>query len=94
MTREQFKDECWTEIRHLVLNDGPTTAMVDECLANAAEHGMEISDDEREAMIAEVIMICAAKVIGATEGHELEGAPLHIILGAIAGRAMMTEMAG
>jgi len=92
MTREQFKDECWTEIRQLVLNDGPVTESLDRQLAAvAAELGEEISPETREAMIAELLCFLCAKILGATEGP-LEGAPLSIIIGAVAGTAFEMEM--
>ena len=91
-TREQFKDECWTEIRQLVLNDGPITENIDGAIrAMESEMGETLDNGDREAMIAELVIFCAAKILGATEGP-LEGAPLSMVIGAVAGHAFEMEM--
>jgi hypothetical protein len=78
----------WTDVRQLVLNDGPVTEYVDKQLAaTAEEYGMEIPEDARETLVAQLIAVRLAMIVSECEG-EFHGAPLHIILGAWAGHCL------
>lgn len=79
------RDSMWTDVRQLVLNDGPVTEFVNKQLADAEEElGVECPDDYREAMIAQLIAVRLAMIVSECEG-QFHGAPLHFILGAWAG---------
>jgi len=83
--------QLWSEIQDLVTGTGPMAAHFNECFDNAAiEAGYTPSEGEREQLLAEIVITRLAMVVQSS-GGEMEGAPLFIILGKLAGEIMEKE---
>lgn len=67
--KTEMLDSIWTEVRQLVLNDGPATEAIDEMLAS-----QEIPEEKREAFIAQCIAFHCAQVTCIAPGP-LQGTP-------------------
>lgn len=83
----QMLDTIWSEVRQLVLNDGPATEAIDEMIAETPEFPMET----REAMIAHLIAFHCAQVTRIASGP-LQGAPAAFIFAAWAKMEMANAM--
>ena len=89
LTNDQTEalDSIWSEIRQLVLNEGPATEAVDEMIADLPG----FPDDDRETLIAQMIAFHCAQIsrIGSGPFH---GAPTCIILAEWARLEAMTTL--
>jgi hypothetical protein len=85
---EKIRDSLWTEIRQLVLDDGPVPKMVDEQMAAS-----EIDADEREALVATLIAARCAEIAAMSKGP-FRGMPVAIVLGSWAGSTFFAEQEG
>ena len=61
MTREEYCDSLWTEIRQLVLDEGPVVESVDRMIADCPE----FPEDEREGLVAQIIALRCANIVAA-----------------------------
>ena len=78
--------QLWDEIKDLISGSGPMATHFNECFdAAASEAGYKPSESEREQLLAEIVITRLALVLQNLPGAELEGAPLFIILGKLAG---------
>jgi hypothetical protein len=71
--KTEMLDKIWTEVRQLVLNDGPATEVIDEMLSATG-----IEDEKREAFIAQCIAFHCAQVTTVAPGP-LQGMPPALI---------------
>ena len=60
---EKIRDALWTEIRQLVLDDGPVAKLVDEQIAER-----EIPEEDREALVATLIAARCAEIAAMAAG--------------------------
>jgi hypothetical protein len=87
--RGKMLDTIWTEIRQLVLNDGPATEHIDEMIAELPGFPMQ----DREALIAQVIAFHCAQITRIAEGP-MCGAPPAIVFAHWARIEMNVAMGG
>jgi hypothetical protein len=85
--RGKMLDTIWTEVRQLVLNDGPATEAIDDMIAQTPEFQMET----REAMIAHLIAFHCAQITRLAEGP-FQGAPTAIVFAGWAKMEMAAAM--
>lgn len=86
--RENQLDSIWTEVRQLVLNDGPATESIDVMIERYG-----ISPDDREALIAQVIAFHCAQATTLAVGP-LQGLPPALIFAQWAKMEIAAEMRG
>ncbi len=85
--RGKMLDTIWTEVRQLVLNDGPATEAIDDMIANNPNFKME----SREALIAHVIAFHCAQVATVAPGP-FQGDPAAVVLAQWARMEMAAAM--
>ena len=85
--RGQALDTIWSEVRQLVLNDGPATKAIDDMIAATPEFQTET----REAMIAHLIAYHCAQVAMIAPGP-FQGAPAAIVFAGWAKMEMAAAM--
>ena len=85
--RGQALDTIWSEVRQLVLNDGPATELIDDMIAATPEFQVEA----REAMIAHLIAFHCAQVARLAPGP-LQGIPAALVFAAWAQMEMAHAM--
>ena len=84
--------QLWNEIRQLVAGEGPASEHFNECITRAAtDVGMNVGENDREQLLAELVINRLALVLQNTPGHDTYGAPLFIVLGKLAGDMQQRE---
>jgi len=84
------RDKIWDEIRQLVLDSGPLPQEIDTRTHELEEQENCDFSEQREGLFAELIIARCAVIVSQSPGP-MNGAPLHFILGAMAGQAMQRE---
>lgn len=85
---EKVRDELWTEIRQLVLDEGPIVKRLDEALASHPGFPAE----EREAFVASYIAERCAEIAALADGP-FNGMPPTLVLGSWAGHSFLRGLA-
>jgi hypothetical protein len=85
--RDKMLDQIWTEVRQLVLNDGPATEHIDRMIAENPEFPLE----DRESLIAQLIAFHCAQVTRIAPGP-MQGAPVAIVFAQWARKEMAAAM--
>jgi hypothetical protein len=81
---EKIRDSLWTEIRQLVLDEGPVVKQLDEAL----EACPNFPAGEREAFVATYIAERCAEIAALADGP-FNGMPPTLVLGSWAGHAFV-----
>lgn len=84
------RDKLWDEVRQLVLDSGPLPQEIDARIAELSEQEHVDFSEQREGLIADLIIARCAVIVSQSPGP-MQGAPLHVVLGAAAGQAMQRE---
>lgn len=85
-TKSDSRDELWTEIRQLVLSDGPASESLDKVMEEE-----DIPDEAREEIVAQLIAMRLALIVRECDGF-FKGAPPHVILGSWAASCLPQQI--